>query len=1109
MTHQRLHAYAEPDRDAVTDDDNLAPGRISRSAQLTGPRDPMTSALIQRKASDEGGVAAGADELLATAAGGSGIALPAELMTKFQSALGVDLSGVRVHTGGDSAAAAAAVSARAYTVGQDIHFGAGEFDPSSPGGEHLLAHEVAHTVQQRGAAPVRQNKLAVSGPQDADEHAADRAADAMLSGTPTTAGGAHAPPAAGAKPAEAAAAPGEHAPSAASAATATPPSAGAPAKRGPEGTVERAGGGASAAPAPAAAPGKIDLGATVMHGGLNANASAPAPAAQSAPLGTVRPVDGFVDHYMEAHWDRAEFDTACQELGYPDNAPTTALSEIDRLLPTNTSPEIRAAISLGVAIGSGVLDAAVMGSLKAAPILGIAFSFIDGARQGLESFDKYGKLNDSFGQWVSGARAALDTAASIADNLAGLASIIESAAAVVAGIATLTVAGAPVAAVAATVMEAAKVIKLVLQAVSANSSLIKAGLDVVLFVHNTTAAKEAEAHGDAAAAAKHRDLAQGNVIDAVGDTMAWLTTFADAAMGVILPTAMGAGAKIGSQIINKGAKSANTQLNARAKDLAKTLYKGGKGAVALAGSATPVLQTGAGQVAATGNVRQNVTGLGGTLGEIASMYNNTLGQVGLGDEMLVDDKLPLGYDYVDRKRASGGEGEIAAARTQTAAMLDTDEQGLETGAIPWYQQLLNEIVQAKPTDAGDVAQMMTPSGLIRAALGQVPALLGKLSADDLAALASGVESMAGSVQSVLGPAMTHVSSFIQEVKPHLHPILEGMSKQVTQSELNVTRIREILDSLQQGTSKVQEWTAPAGQIDATVNGAIAALAGAKVTRAKLGVPEAVPDALIAPAIQGANAPIGAAEAALRALKTKLVDQVRAWIAEKSAWFQSKVTEWQQMFQENSQFVQALRAAHEKMKQLVARATEAFIKWDGQIKIDLAGAGAWLHQIGAAARKAKEVEQKPEAGGDGKAGASWPAKVASAQQWIDGWKTQNAPRVESQYHPKVPPHEIAAVTAYYQGVKARVGGRPTPSLDQAYAACMQFAGQQGREALYGLWEAENRLVAAAHALDGKPAAGPPGGTAGAGGSPPQGTGGAGGSPPRGTDGAGGSPDRTMD
>ncbi|MEO8552474.1 MAG: DUF4157 domain-containing protein [Kofleriaceae bacterium] len=143
------------------------------------------SGLLARKAERDGnGVAAGAEQAVASAAGSSGSALPDTLMRKFESSLGADLSSVRVHTGGASEDAAHAVGAKAYTMGQDIHFGAGHYDPHSDAGQHLLAHEVAHTVQQGGSTPHRQNKLEVSTPFDAAEHEADHAAAAMVSGRP-------------------------------------------------------------------------------------------------------------------------------------------------------------------------------------------------------------------------------------------------------------------------------------------------------------------------------------------------------------------------------------------------------------------------------------------------------------------------------------------------------------------------------------------------------------------------------------------------------------------------------------------------------------------------------------------------------------------------------------------------------------------------------------------------------------------------------------------------------------------------------------------------------------------------------------------------------------
>ena len=139
---------------------------------------------LQRKQANAQGVADGAGHAIEAAASSVGSTLPSGLQGQFERSLGADLSGVRVHAGERSASAAEAVSARAYTVGQDIHFGRGQYDPSSSDGKHLLAHEVAHTVQQSGAAAGPQHKLEVSEPGDVLEGAADSAADAMVRGEP-------------------------------------------------------------------------------------------------------------------------------------------------------------------------------------------------------------------------------------------------------------------------------------------------------------------------------------------------------------------------------------------------------------------------------------------------------------------------------------------------------------------------------------------------------------------------------------------------------------------------------------------------------------------------------------------------------------------------------------------------------------------------------------------------------------------------------------------------------------------------------------------------------------------------------------------------------------
>ena len=61
---------------------------------------------------------------------------------------GFDFGGVRLHTDGQAAASAAAIGAKAYTIGNHIVFGAGQYRPATAEGRELLAHELAHVVQQ-------------------------------------------------------------------------------------------------------------------------------------------------------------------------------------------------------------------------------------------------------------------------------------------------------------------------------------------------------------------------------------------------------------------------------------------------------------------------------------------------------------------------------------------------------------------------------------------------------------------------------------------------------------------------------------------------------------------------------------------------------------------------------------------------------------------------------------------------------------------------------------------------------------------------------------------------------------------------------------------------
>lgn len=79
---------------------------------------------------------------------GAGQSLDASLRQEMEQGIGADFSGVRIHTGAPAADLNDTLHARAFTHGQDVFFNAGEFNPHSSAGRHLLAHELTHVVQQ-------------------------------------------------------------------------------------------------------------------------------------------------------------------------------------------------------------------------------------------------------------------------------------------------------------------------------------------------------------------------------------------------------------------------------------------------------------------------------------------------------------------------------------------------------------------------------------------------------------------------------------------------------------------------------------------------------------------------------------------------------------------------------------------------------------------------------------------------------------------------------------------------------------------------------------------------------------------------------------------------
>lgn len=145
--------------------------------------------FVQRMVED--GLKAGGDlepgvESAIQRARGGGQALDAAVRAQMEPALGTDLGGVRVHTGAEADRLNRAVSARAFTTGRDVFFRNGEYNPGSSSGRELIAHELTHVVQQRGA-PV-QAKLTLGPVDDPAEREADQVARDVLQRSPVAHG---------------------------------------------------------------------------------------------------------------------------------------------------------------------------------------------------------------------------------------------------------------------------------------------------------------------------------------------------------------------------------------------------------------------------------------------------------------------------------------------------------------------------------------------------------------------------------------------------------------------------------------------------------------------------------------------------------------------------------------------------------------------------------------------------------------------------------------------------------------------------------------------------------------------------------------------------------
>ncbi len=139
------------------DADRAATGALAR------PAGEASAAQRPRRASSPTLTDGAAPDSVARTLSHPGVPLDAQVQQEMSGSFGHDFSAVRVHTGALAAQSARELVAPAYTAGQHVVFGAGAYAPRTPAGRSLLAHELAHTMQQsspwvqRAPPPTRPN----------------------------------------------------------------------------------------------------------------------------------------------------------------------------------------------------------------------------------------------------------------------------------------------------------------------------------------------------------------------------------------------------------------------------------------------------------------------------------------------------------------------------------------------------------------------------------------------------------------------------------------------------------------------------------------------------------------------------------------------------------------------------------------------------------------------------------------------------------------------------------------------------------------------------------------------------------------------------------------
>jgi hypothetical protein len=170
-----IQVFAKPP--ASADAHGLIQATAAKVREAAHKLAAMSNQRVHAKAESASGRLAAHDPIAVRSQLGHGRHLDSAVRSQMESAFGANFGSVQVHTDATASRLSAQLGARAFTVGKDIAFGEGYYRPGTLPGDALIAHELAHTLQQDAERP--------TSPQSSDrdlEREADRAAIGAISG---------------------------------------------------------------------------------------------------------------------------------------------------------------------------------------------------------------------------------------------------------------------------------------------------------------------------------------------------------------------------------------------------------------------------------------------------------------------------------------------------------------------------------------------------------------------------------------------------------------------------------------------------------------------------------------------------------------------------------------------------------------------------------------------------------------------------------------------------------------------------------------------------------------------------------------------------------------